>query len=226
MGLTKARPPRFPSSRQHHAGHASTLAKLPAWGVISIAAVFLVIVFEFWLMHHHEPSTPHYVDPFIEPPAMGGVPPESTAVVNTVLLPDAPSKPTGSALETSSTPENDGASVQTEGKWIVETLPPSPQETKQSLEEESFVVYDIEHPGEGQAGEVPGNALEVSAGDREGYGDMRVAVLVPYSGTGLPPWFDAFADLAAASSDAVDWIIFCEAVCVMTSRWSNVAFTR
>lgn len=44
------------------------------------------------------------------------------------------------------------------------------------------------------------------------YDGMRVAVLVPYSGPGLPNWFDAFTDLAAASRDAVDWIIFCEEV--------------
>lgn len=54
--------------------------------------------------------------------------------------------------------------------------------------------------------------LRESSGDGEGYGDMRVAVLVPYSGPGLPLWFDAFADLAAASKDLVDWIIFCEEV--------------
>lgn len=45
-----------------------------------------------------------------------------------------------------------------------------------------------------------------------GYGDMRIAVLVPYSGPGLPVWFDAFTDLAAANSNLMDWIIFCEKV--------------
>lgn len=45
-----------------------------------------------------------------------------------------------------------------------------------------------------------------------GYGDMRIAVLVPYSGPGLPVWFDAFTDLAAANRNLMDWIIFCEKV--------------
>lgn len=53
---------------------------------------------------------------------------------------------------------------------------------------------------------------DLDAGTNEGYGDMRVAVLVPYSGKGLPLWFDAFTDLASASGDLVDWIIFCEEV--------------
>lgn len=44
------------------------------------------------------------------------------------------------------------------------------------------------------------------------YEDMRVAVLVPFSGPGLPVWFDAFAELAAANSELVDWKIFCEEV--------------
>lgn len=45
-----------------------------------------------------------------------------------------------------------------------------------------------------------------------GYDDMRVAVLVPFSGPGLPVWFDAFAELAGANSELVDWKIFCEKV--------------
>lgn len=48
--------------------------------------------------------------------------------------------------------------------------------------------------------------------DTPSYGDMRVAVLIPYSGAGLPVWFDAFTELAAANEELVDWIIFCEQV--------------
>lgn len=55
-------------------------------------------------------------------------------------------------------------------------------------------------------------AVDGTSGEDEGYGDMRVAVLVPYSGPGLPLWFDAFTDLAAANKDLVDWIIFCDEV--------------
>lgn len=50
--------------------------------------------------------------------------------------------------------------------------------------------------------------------DSDDYGDMRIAVLVPYSGPGLPVWFDAFMDLAAANGKLMDWIIFCDQV-----RW-------
>ncbi|CAN0257147.1 unnamed protein product, partial [Discosporangium mesarthrocarpum] len=41
------------------------------------------------------------------------------------------------------------------------------------------------------------------------YDGLRVAVVIPYIGGQLPAWFDSFAELAAASSDFVDWIIFC-----------------
>lgn len=44
------------------------------------------------------------------------------------------------------------------------------------------------------------------------YGDMRIAVLVPFSGTGLPVWFDLFLDLAEANKKLIDWILFCEEV--------------
>lgn len=58
-----------------------------------------------------------------------------------------------------------------------------------------------------------GNKQTEGAGEEDSdYGDMRIAVLVPYSGPGLPVWFDAFTDLAAANSKIMDWIIFCEEV--------------
>lgn len=74
------------------------------------------------------------------------------------------------------------------------TLPPRP------------VSEEEEEPSE-DSSESKGSSQEEG-----GYGDMRVAVLVPYSGPGLPLWFDAFTDLAAANKDLVDWIIFCAEV--------------
>ncbi|CAM9662889.1 unnamed protein product, partial [Choristocarpus tenellus] len=43
----------------------------------------------------------------------------------------------------------------------------------------------------------------------EDYEEMRLAVVIPYIGSSLPAWFDTFAELAMASSDLVDWIVFC-----------------
>lgn len=58
---------------------------------------------------------------------------------------------------------------------------------------------------------------EMDGGGAEGYGDMRVAVLLPYSGDGLPVWFDTFTHLAAANKEVIDWIVFCKEVCVSYS---------
>lgn len=83
-------------------------------------------------------------------------------------------------------------------------------------------VVDFDPPPERQRLSTESDGRSDGANDEsrddEEYGDMRVAVLVPYVGPGLPVWFDAFADLAAASKDAVDWIIFCEEVCERSSQ--------
>lgn len=42
------------------------------------------------------------------------------------------------------------------------------------------------------------------------YGDMRVRGLLPYTLANLPVWFDVFTELAAANSEVMDWLIFCE----------------
>lgn len=44
------------------------------------------------------------------------------------------------------------------------------------------------------------------------YDGQRVAVVVPYVGTELPVWWEAFADQARFNDGLVDWIIFCDKV--------------
>lgn len=44
------------------------------------------------------------------------------------------------------------------------------------------------------------------------YGGQRVAVVVPYVGSDLPVWWDAFAAQAQLNEGLVDWIIFCDKV--------------
>lgn len=39
---------------------------------------------------------------------------------------------------------------------------------------------------------------------------QRVAVVVPYIGTDLPVWWDAFAEQARLNDGLIDWIIFCD----------------
>lgn len=47
------------------------------------------------------------------------------------------------------------------------------------------------------------------------YDGQRVAVVVPYVGTELPVWWEAFAEQAKFNEGLVDWIIFCDKVGVM-----------
>lgn len=44
------------------------------------------------------------------------------------------------------------------------------------------------------------------------YGGQRVAVVVPYVGSDLPVWWDAFTEQAKHNEGLVDWIIFCDQV--------------
>ena len=44
------------------------------------------------------------------------------------------------------------------------------------------------------------------------YDGQRVAVVVPYVGTELPVWWEAFAEQARFNDGLVDWIIFCDKV--------------
>lgn len=44
------------------------------------------------------------------------------------------------------------------------------------------------------------------------YDGQRIAVLVPYIGSDLPVWWDAFAEQAGHNEGLVDWIIICDQV--------------
>lgn len=50
------------------------------------------------------------------------------------------------------------------------------------------------------------------------YDGQRVAVVVPYIGSDLPVWWDAFTEQARHNEGLVDWIIFCDQVTPTTSR--------
>lgn len=78
-------------------------------------------------------------------------------------------------------------------------------------------IPDFRLPFEAHSG------ISGSRSSDEGYGDMRIAVLIPYSGSGLPSWFDAFAELAGANAALMDWLIFCEEVRFFSRQLGSVA---
>lgn len=163
-------------------------------------------------MHHHGPThrqhpTPLYLDSYSRLP--GVVSPGSVKDQDSLPRPGVPSGPdsrTGSKTEDYDVPGDVPGEPRTES-------PAAP------------AAVGLDHPKDDDANvafELPPREPLSQAHDRvsgsededeeEGYGDMRVAVLVPYSGPGLPIWFDAFTDLAASNKDLVDWLIFCEQV--------------
>lgn len=148
------------------------------------------VAFEFWVMHHHAPAYQEHHGIFSLSPASGSIPSDSdsTALPGAPLVPDS-MRPFPVVAVRTETPLDPLGEPHTGGF----ELPP-----REPLLE----------PPVGEVGETLGDTGD----EEEGYGGMRVAVLVPYSGPGLPLWFDAFADLAAANKDLVDWIIFCEDV--------------
>lgn len=189
---------------------------MPRCGVFVMLCVLLVIAFEFALMHRHDLDQHGFKDHHFSAPSMGSpfgggaaVPATPAPPRNDAKLPEPPPSVPGSTKQSTTTvvnhqPGGTGSKnkrdpLGREGLGVVGAgggppnqlqgephggIPPLQQQTGDSEEEE----------------------------EEEGYGDMRVAVLVPYAGPGLPLWFDAFADLAAANSAAVDWLIFCEEV--------------
>lgn len=161
-----------------------------------VVAVFVVITFEFLLMHGHKPGRPHFdsvaVDATTPHRQDTSVAPGATTVPKEPSLPDSPQAQSGGTAGT-------------------RTIAPPRKAAAPSGHEDDFVVH-FDPPPRQQLPGLTDEGLSDYGDSEEGYGEMRVAVLVPYSGPGLPIWFDAFTDLAAASEDAVDWIIFCEEV--------------
>ncbi|CAM9225368.1 unnamed protein product, partial [Hapterophycus canaliculatus] len=155
--------------------------------------VFAFVAFEFWVMHHHAPTHQQHHGLFST--LSGSVPFEVNpdTLPAPPLVPDSMRPSSPSALRTE-TPLDPPREPHYKGF----ELPP-----REPLSEEH----------QDKVGGIDGD---------EGYGDMRVAVLVPYSGPGLPLWFDAFTDLAAANKDLVDWIIFCEEDLAQVRTPSNV----
>lgn len=167
-----------------------------------MVAATSLIGFEFWMMHHHNPDQPH-ADHFLNVPGKA-----NTAVPdphNNVVLPGERLIP-----HSSGKPSIGSGGKKDDIKAGTRTLFPQSKPAELAQGDADIVAFE---PPPREL--LPGfEAVEPHASDYtdEGYGDMRVAVLVPYSGPGLPLWFDAFTELAAASRDAVDWIIFCEEV--------------
>lgn len=160
-------------------------------------------------MHHHGPThrhhpTPQYLDSYSRLP--GVVSPGKAEEHDSLPRPGAPSVPDSMRAARSRTEDD-------------EDVPREPRTERPAAP--AAVAWD--HPKEDRdtvAFELPPrqtlsgshDGVPGSEDENEGYGDMRVAVLIPYSGPGLPIWFDAFTDLAASNKDLVDWLIFCEEV--------------
>lgn len=170
----------------------------------------LLIVFEFWVMHYHDPE-PH---PKHHPSRVPGMAlSEIPGSRNDTKLPGQPPEVLQSMVEPDIGGGHDSGTVGTQ------TL--APQEELEDAESVNGGAEVFEPPKlqplvppelKDDASPDPPAGEDGGGGGEEGYGDMRVAVLVPYSGPGLPLWFDAFTELAAASAAAVDWIIFCDEV--------------
>lgn len=199
--------------RRRHASPASPAALLVC------GLLFVLVVVEFWVMHHHAPVhqrgvAHHHYDSLSQVPVRTSV--EDGDSHNSPALPGEPSLPDSmretAAVERSS---SSSAPAHTRTPRVADqpNLSGKAPETKNSGGD----IADLglpPRPSEGQGASLGGESKEPFSED-EGYGDMRVAVLVPYSGPGLPLWFDAFTDLAAASKDLVDWIIFCDEACII-----------
>lgn len=183
--------------------------------------LFTFIAFEFWVMHHHGP-TDHgrHGD---NPPRLPGAFPiedevrDSATVLPAEIIPDKPSLRDSTKA---------GAVAGTESP--VQQAPTAAAQATPKTEDNSAAFTLPSRPVSGGGEEPSGDSSESTGSSEEeedGYGDMRIAVLVPYSGPGLPLWFDAFTDLAAANKDLVDWIIFCAEVRTTHSPLSTAPLT-
>lgn len=193
---------------------ANPLSSCLVQACVLFAISFLVV--EFCFIHQHEPAPPDgrrtkLHEPSPEVPSVlsyGGA-----DVHDPAAIPGAPSVPdsmkggapvpghdrTDSKKQWQRPPSASGGAAIDVEDGAGFRLPP-----RQPLD---FDVRDAEGSASSDDDESGG------LGEQDkGYGEMRVAVLIPYSGPGLPIWFDAFTDLAAANKDLVDWIIFCAEV--------------
>ncbi|CAM9865198.1 unnamed protein product [Ectocarpus sp. 12 AP-2014] len=192
--------------RRSKRGRANQSSSRPvlACGVLLVS----VVLVELWVMHHHGPThrhnpTPQYLDSYSRLP--GVVSPGKAEEHDSLSRPGAPSVPDSMRAARSRTEDD-------------EDVPREPRTERPAAP--AAVAWD--HPKEDRATvafELPprqtlsgshDDGVSGSEDEDGGYGDMRVAVLIPYSGPGLPIWFDAFTDLAASNKDLVDWLIFCE----------------
>ncbi|CAM9102064.1 unnamed protein product [Ascophyllum nodosum] len=170
-------------------------------GVLMVAGIFtFVMVFEFILIHRHKPhnSITNSKGPLRES-SKGDA--DSPSRGDTFLP-----KPTGERRESTFAASPPHAVFNSSGPNIghVDLLPPRLTTKPEDYPDDGTIVDNGSQQGE------------------DCYGGMRVAVLVPYSGPGLPLWFDSFVELAAASKDAVDWIIFCEEELALVQTPPNV----
>lgn len=176
-----------------------------------MVAMLLLIGFEFWVMHHHNPD-PAPVRDTSRVPGMAPGPPRNATTQSTpvfrhpMVAPDTGGrKDSAGAAGTQTLAQQEEVKAANGGGGTIVFEPPKlpPLALPPDLKDDAASPDNADDGREGE---------EEQEEEEEGYGDMRVAVLVPYSGPGLPLWFDAFTELAAASSAAVDWIIFCEEV--------------
>lgn len=205
MGLKRARAPKPLLVRHRPGKKSSRLALVPRCGVVAMLAAVLLIVFEFWVMHHHNPE-PHSKHHTSRVPGMSPLrndtkrPGQRPEVLNSMVEPDIGARQDSAVAGTQTlAPQEELKDAESVNGGPVGFEPPKPPLVPSELKDDASPDSPASEDGGGE-------------GEEDEYGGMRVAVLVPYSGPGLPLWFDAFTELAAASAAAVDWIIFCEEV--------------
>lgn len=174
--------------------------------------LFTFVAFECWVMHHHGPTDQERHGDYL-PRWPGAFPVEDEVKHNSAALP-------GEALPRETLPGEPslpdsmkrGAVAGTESP-AVQGQEPGAAAQAPKTEDDGVAGFTLPaRPVSVEEDSGHSSESEESKEEDEGYGGMRVAVLVPYSGPGLPLWFDAFTDLAAANKDLVDWIIFCAEV--------------
>ncbi len=198
-------------------GRPQQRSKSPRSRLLSacVLLLFAFLVLEFSFLprhgpaHHKSPGTKRDETSTIVP---GQVTLEDGGVRYSAAIPGAPSVPDSMTGPGALVPGHDRRTNIDQHGWqhtasgagkaidngggVVDQLPPRPP-------------LELDGQNEGPGG---GDGPAGPPGEDNGYGEMRVAVLVPYSGPGLPIWFDAFTELAAANKDLIDWIIFCAEV--------------
>lgn len=220
--------------RQLHRPHANlggtfvNIVNPTKCGGMLLLTLMGVLLFEFLLMHSHVVQEPHnaghfpikdvgrppsWSQGFPRPPGTVGSEPRGRFAATDVESTDD-DKINSGTQNTPKLQDNEAVHILGQQRQSKQEVDARQQDKPwadgifigQSNAQDDPITYD-----EGR----PGQADKISS-----YGEMRIAVLVPYSGPGLPVWFDAFTDLAAANSKLMDWIIFCEEV--RTELYSTV----